>query len=106
MKNWVWALPCHLTDTALVCLFQGHLPYFLTAFPGIMSTLLLAASLFIGIITIYRQILKDIIPLNHPQAVIEPLLITLGEGAYEILAFIILYKIGDVMAANMTTLLY
>src|SRR3989338_934478 len=71
MKNWVWALPCHLMDTAFVG--PNH----------------------------DEQIIP---PQSLREAVIEPFTEYFKRrGAYEILAFIILYKIGDVMAANMTT---
>ena len=69
--------------------------------------LLLAGSLFIGMITAFLGPNPDdqtIPPQSLRKAVIEPFTDYFRRrGAYEILAFIILYKIGDVMAANMTT---
>ena len=69
--------------------------------------LLLAGSLFIGMITAFLGPNPDeqiIPPQSLREAVIEPFTEYFKRrGAYEILAFIILYKIGDVMAANMTT---
>lgn len=69
--------------------------------------LLLAGSLFIGMITAFLGPNPDdqiIPPQSLREAVIEPFTDYFRRrGAYEILAFIILYKIGDVMAANMTT---
>ena len=69
--------------------------------------LLLAGSLFIGMITAFLGPNHDeqiIPPQSLREAVIEPFTEYFKRrGAYEILAFIILYKIGDVMAANMTT---
>ena len=69
--------------------------------------LLLAVSLLIGIATTFfspnidRQIIP---PKTLREAVIEPFTEYFKRrGAFEILAFILLYKIGDVMAANMTT---
>lgn len=68
--------------------------------------LLLAASLFIGMITTFLgpnpggQIIP---PKTLREAVVEPFADYFKRrGAFEILAFILLYKIGDVMAANMT----
>ena len=69
--------------------------------------LLLAASLFIGIITTFLGPNPDgqiIPPKSLREAVIEPFADYFRRrGAFEILAFILLYKVGDVMAANMTT---
>jgi MFS transporter, PAT family, beta-lactamase induction signal transducer AmpG len=69
--------------------------------------LLLAGSLFIGMITAFLGPNPDeqiIPPQSLREAVIEPFTEYFKRrGAYEILAFVILYKIGDVMAANMTT---
>ncbi len=69
--------------------------------------LLLAGSLFIGMITAFLGPNPDeqiIPPQSLRESVIEPFTEYFKRrGAYEILAFIILYKIGDVMAANMTT---
>ena len=69
--------------------------------------LLLAASLFIGIITTFLGPNPDgqiIPPKTLREAVIEPFADYFRRrGAFEILAFILLYKVGDVMAANMTT---
>ena len=69
--------------------------------------LLLAASLFIGIITTFLGPNPDgqiIPPKTLREAVIEPFADYFRRrGALEILAFILLYKVGDVMAANMTT---
>ena len=69
--------------------------------------LLLAASLFIGIITSLLGPNPDgqiIPPKSLREAVIEPFADYFRRrGAFEILAFILLYKVGDVMAANMTT---
>jgi len=69
--------------------------------------LLLAASLFIGMITTFLGPNPDgqiIPPKTIREAVIEPFTDYFRRrGAFEILAFILLYKIGDVMAANMTT---
>ena len=69
--------------------------------------LMLAGSLFTGIITTFLSPNIDgqiIPPQSLRKAVIEPFADYFRRrGAYEILAFIILYKIGDVMAANMTT---
>ena len=69
--------------------------------------LLLAASLFIGIITSFLGPNPDgqiIPPKSLREAVIEPFADYFRRrGAFEILAFILLYKVGDVMAANMTT---
>ena len=69
--------------------------------------LLLAGSLFIGIITTFLGPNPDgqiIPPKTLRDAVIEPFTDYFKRrGAFEILAFILLYKIGDVMAANMTT---
>lgn len=69
--------------------------------------LLLAASLFVGIITTCLapypagQIIS---PKSLREAVIEPFADYFKRlGAFEILAFILLYKIGDVMASSMTT---
>ncbi|HLE87754.1 MAG TPA: MFS transporter, partial [Candidatus Brocadiaceae bacterium] len=68
--------------------------------------LLLAASLFIGIITTFLGPNPDgqiIPPKSLREAVIEPFADYFRRrGAFEILAFILLYKVGDVMAANMT----
>ncbi|UJS16069.1 MAG: MFS transporter [Candidatus Jettenia sp.] len=68
---------------------------------------LLAASLLIGIITTCfspnpeGQIMP---PQSLRDAVIEPFIDYFKrKGAFEILAFILLYKIGDIMAANMIT---
>lgn len=69
--------------------------------------LMLAGSLFVGMITAFlgpNTNDKIIPPQSLREAVIEPFTDYFRRrGAYEILAFIILYKIGDVMAANMTT---
>ena len=69
--------------------------------------LLLAASLFLGIITTFLGPNPDgqiIPPKSLREAVIEPFADYFRRrGAFEILAFILLYKVGDVMAANMTT---
>jgi MFS transporter, PAT family, beta-lactamase induction signal transducer AmpG len=69
--------------------------------------LLLAASLFIGIITTLLGSNPEdqiIPPRSLREAVIEPFADYFKRrGAFEILAFILLYKIGDIMAANMTT---
>lgn len=69
--------------------------------------LFLASSFVIGIITTILapnpegQILP---PQSLRKAVIEPFTDYLRRrGAFEILAFILLYKIGDLMASNMTT---
>ncbi|WKZ19731.1 MAG: AmpG family muropeptide MFS transporter [Candidatus Jettenia sp. CY-1] len=68
---------------------------------------LLAASLLIGIVTTCfssnpeGQIMP---PQSLRDAVIEPFIDYFKKkGAFEILAFILLYKIGDIMAANMIT---
>lgn len=69
--------------------------------------LLLAASLLIGIITTSLSPNPGghiIPPQSLREAVIEPFTDYFKRrGAFEILAFIVLYKIGDIMAANMTT---
>ena len=69
--------------------------------------LLLAASLLIGIITTFLGPNPDgqiTPPKTLREAVIEPFTDYFKRrGAFEILAFILLYKVGDVMAANMTT---
>jgi len=69
--------------------------------------LLLAASLFIGMITTFLGPNPDgqiIPPKTLRDAVIEPFTDYFKRrGSLEILAFILLYKVGDVMAANMTT---
>ncbi|KAA0242434.1 MAG: MFS transporter [Candidatus Brocadia sp. AMX2] len=69
--------------------------------------LLLAVSLLIGIITTCLAPKKEgrmIPPKSLREAVIEPFLDYFKRvGAFEILAFILLYKIGDVMASSMTT---
>ena len=69
--------------------------------------LLLSASLLIGIITTFLGPNPDgqiIPPKSLREAVIEPFADYFRRrGAFEILAFILLYKVGDVMAANMTT---
>ncbi len=69
--------------------------------------LLLAVSLLIGIVTTFLSPNIDgqiIPPKTLREAVIEPFTEYFKRrGAFEILAFILLYKIGDVMAANMTT---
>ncbi len=69
--------------------------------------LLLASSFIIGIVTTILapnsegQILP---PQSLQEAVIEPFTDYFRRrGAFEILAFILLYKIGDLMASNMTT---
>lgn len=69
--------------------------------------LLLAVSLLIGIITtclapgLEEQAIP---PKSLREAVIEPFIDYFKRmGAFEILAFILLYKIGDVMASSMTT---
>jgi len=68
---------------------------------------LLAVSLFIGMITSFLGPDTDgqiVPPKSLREAVIEPFTDYFRrKGAFEILAFILLYKIGDVMAANMTT---
>ncbi|MDE1889441.1 MAG: AmpG family muropeptide MFS transporter [Planctomycetota bacterium] len=69
--------------------------------------LLLAISLLIGIITTCLAPNPDdgqiIPPQSLREAVIDPFTDYFKRrGAFEILAFILLYKIGDVMAANMT----
>jgi len=69
--------------------------------------LLLAISLLIGIITTCMAPNPDdgqiIPPQSLRDAVIDPFTDYFKRrGAFEILAFILLYKIGDVMAANMT----
>lgn len=69
--------------------------------------LLLAASLLIGIITTCLAPNREgqvIPPKSLREAVIEPFIDYFKRiGAFEILAFILLYKIGDVMAGSMTT---
>jgi MFS transporter, PAT family, beta-lactamase induction signal transducer AmpG len=69
--------------------------------------LLLAGALSIGMITAFLGPNSDeqiIPPKSLRESVIEPFTEYFKRrGAYEILAFVILYKIGDVMAANMTT---
>ncbi len=69
--------------------------------------LLLASSFIIGIITTILAPNPDghILPPQSLQAaVIEPFTDYFKKrGAFEILAFILLYKIGDLMASNMTT---
>lgn len=69
--------------------------------------LLLAASLFVGIITTcLAPGLKEEgnPPKSLHEAVIEPFSDYFKRlGAFEILAFILLYKMGDVMASSMTT---
>ena len=69
--------------------------------------LLLAASLLIGIITTCLAPGSEgqvIPPKSLREAVIEPFIDYFKRiGAFEILAFILLYKIGDVMASSMTT---
>ncbi|TVM00462.1 MAG: AmpG family muropeptide MFS transporter [Candidatus Brocadia sp. WS118] len=69
--------------------------------------LLLAASLFVGIITTCLapcpagQIIS---PKSLRESVVGPFLDYFKRaGAFEILAFILLYKMGDVMASSMTT---
>jgi PAT family beta-lactamase induction signal transducer AmpG len=69
--------------------------------------LLLAASLLIGIITTCLAPGAEgqtIPPKSLREAVIEPFIDYFKRvGSFEILAFILLYKIGDVMASSMTT---
>lgn len=69
--------------------------------------LLLAISLLIGIITTCLAPGSEgqvIPPKSLSEAVIEPFIDYFKRvGAFEILAFILLYKIGDVMASSMTT---
>lgn len=69
--------------------------------------LLLAASLFAGIITtcLAPHPAEEVVsPKSLQEAVIEPFADYFKRlGAFEILAFILLYKIGDVMAGSMTT---
>lgn len=68
--------------------------------------LLLAASLFLGIITTCFSPDREgqvIFPKSLREAVIEPFIDYFKRaGAFEILAFILLYKIGDIMASSMT----
>lgn len=68
---------------------------------------LLAASLFIGIAaTLFGPNPEGLIipPKSLREAVIKPFVDYFQRrGAFEVLAFILLYKIGDIMAANMTT---
>ena len=72
-----------------------------------MVYLLLAASLFIGIITtcLAPGLNKEgFPPKSLREAVTEPFVDYFKRlGAFEILAFIFLYKVGDVMASSMTT---
>jgi PAT family beta-lactamase induction signal transducer AmpG len=69
--------------------------------------LLLAASLFVGIITTIlspNQKEQTVPPQSLREAVIVPFTDYFKRrGAFEILAFILLYKLGDVMANAMTT---
>lgn len=69
--------------------------------------LLMAASLLIGIATTCLAPRADghiVPPGTIREAVVEPFRDYFKrQGAFEILAFIVLYKIGDVMAATMTT---
>lgn len=69
--------------------------------------LLMAATLFLGMITTLlapNPAGLIVPPQSLREAVIEPFTDYFSRrGAFEILAFILLYKIGDVMAANMTT---
>ncbi len=72
-----------------------------------MVYLLLAASLFVGIITTCLAPCpagQTMSPKSLREAVIEPFVDYFKRlGAFEILAFILLYKVGDVMASSMTT---
>ena len=69
--------------------------------------LLMAASLSLGVITTLlapNPAGLIVPPQSLREAVIEPFTDYFSRrGAFEILAFILLYKIGDVMAAHMTT---
>lgn len=69
--------------------------------------LLLAASLLIGVITTCLGPNPEghiIPPQSLREAILEPFTDYFKRrGAFEILAFVVLYKIGDVMAANMAT---
>jgi len=68
--------------------------------------LMLAVSLFIGIITTCTAPCTEgqiVLPVSLREAVVEPFIDYFKRGgAFEILAFIFLYKIGDVMANSMT----
>lgn len=89
-------------------LFSGAFALFLAdRIPWNYVYLLLAASLLIGIITTCLAPGAEgqaAPPKSLREAVLEPFVDYFKRmGAFEILAFILLYKIGDVMANSMTT---
>jgi MFS transporter, PAT family, beta-lactamase induction signal transducer AmpG len=89
-----------LTSGALALFLADHLPW------SIVYSLI-SCTLLIGVIATFASpepAASQTAPKSLREAVIEPLLDYFGRhGAFEILVFIVLYKIGEVMAVALST---